>query len=72
MRRCRHQWETVGQRFTPPPSLLRFKQGSGSDQLTLIVMYGLTVVTQRCEHCGLEKAYTVPGQAADKRQAVAS
>jgi hypothetical protein len=62
MRQCRHRWELVSTQYQPPPSDLR-KFHNATTDLALRLVYGQTVIRQRCTECGWTEYQTVKGKA---------
>lgn len=61
-RRCTHpKWETLGVRFKEPTRDLKTFKG-GDYELMLVLLYGLSTVTQRCTVCNWVSAENVPGR----------
>lgn len=56
-----HTAEVVAEHYTPAPHDVRLK----NTEMWLIerAMYGVTTVTQRCQTCGEQWAYTATGDA---------
>jgi hypothetical protein len=49
--KCRHQWKLAGAKYNPRPEGLRNAKGN-DPALVREAIYGITVLTQQCEHCG--------------------
>lgn len=56
----RHHWEVVGERFSAPPA--EIENFRGTSEAALRVVYGFTVLTQRCTKCGRVDATQVTGR----------
>jgi hypothetical protein len=58
----RHHWLTVGEKYTPRDSDITSFHGNTDEDTYLKVVYGLTVISQQCDGCGLLKTEGIPGQ----------
>lgn len=63
----RHNWGLSGERFTPHPETMTRFEGDVTEETYLMVVYGLTLITQRCYGCGLVRVEKVPGRTYDAR-----
>lgn len=57
----RHQWETVGHKFQPPITR-RFELERISEETMSELLYGFTLLTQRCTECGWVEGSRVAGE----------
>jgi hypothetical protein len=60
-RRCRHQWEFVGAKYNQRDEGMRSVKGASEDMLREI-MYGFTILTQRCTECGWIEVSRIAGK----------
>lgn len=61
MRRCKHRWQADARRFHPPAGVTNIK--GISEDFFREILYGITVVELRCEHCGMLTSQIIPGDA---------
>jgi hypothetical protein len=60
-RRCKHQWEFVGAKYNPRPDEMRNIKGA-NEALLREVLYGVTILTQRCTECNWVETSRVAGK----------
>ena len=56
----KHQWETQSINYMPARMI---EIGKGTEELAKYLMFGCSIVTQVCRHCGKLCSYTTIGDA---------